>query len=78
MPAQSVTSGPTGSYVYVIGPDETVHRVDVEVSSRRHGIDVIGKGVFEGRRVVTDGQYRLSNSAKVNVTKTTEASVAPR
>lgn len=76
VPAQAVTMGPTGSYVYVIGSDETVHRADVEVTERRPGIDVIGKGVAEGQRVVTDGQYRLANGAKVDVTKVTEASVA--
>jgi membrane fusion protein, multidrug efflux system len=78
VPAQSVMLGPTGSYVYVIEPNETAHRADVEVTSRSHGIDVIGKGVIEGQKVVTDGQYRLSNGAKVNVTKTTEANVAVR
>jgi membrane fusion protein, multidrug efflux system len=78
VPAQAVMTGASGSYVYVVGADDTVHRVAVEVTSRRHGIDVIEKGVSEGQRVVTDGQYRLSNGAKVNVTKTTEASVAQR
>ncbi len=78
VPAQSVMVGSTGSYVYVTGPDETVSRAGVEVTSRGHGIDVIGKGVAEGQKVVTDGQYRISNGAKVNVTKTTEASVALR
>lgn len=78
VPAQAVMMGPTGSYVYVIGPDEIVHRTDVEVTARRHDINVIEKGVAEGQRVVTDGQYRLSNGAKVNVTKTTEASVVLR
>jgi len=78
VPAQAVTMGPTGSYVYVIGSDETVHRADVEVASRRHGIDSIEKGVVEGQRVVTDGQYRLANDTKVDVTKVTEAGVALR
>jgi membrane fusion protein, multidrug efflux system len=78
VPAQAVMMGPTSSYVYVIGSDETVRRADVEVTSSSHDINVIGKGVAEGQKVVTDGQYRLSNGAKVNVTKTSEASVASR
>jgi membrane fusion protein, multidrug efflux system len=78
VPAQSVMVGPTGSYVYVIGSDRIVHRVNVEVTARRHGVDVIEKGIAEGQTVVTDGQYRLSNGAKVDITKTTEASVASR
>jgi membrane fusion protein, multidrug efflux system len=78
VPAQAVMMGPSGSYVYVIGPDQTVHRANVEVAARRHDVDVIEKGVAEGQRVVTDGQYRLSNGAKVDVTKLTEANVALR
>jgi membrane fusion protein, multidrug efflux system len=78
VPAQAVMMGPTGSYVYVIAPDETVHRADVEVTSRSHDMDVIGKGLAEAQKVVTDGQNRLSNGVKVTVTKTTDASVAAR
>jgi len=78
VPAQAVMMGPTGSYVYVIAPDETVHRADVEVISRSHDMDVIGKGLAEAQKVVTDGQNRLSNGVKVTVTKTTDASVAAR
>lgn len=78
VPAQAVMVGPSGSYVYVVGDDDTVRRADVEVSARRHGVDVIGKGIASGQKVVTDGQYRLSNGTKVDVTKTTDASVASR
>jgi membrane fusion protein, multidrug efflux system len=78
VPAPSVMMGPTGSYVYVIGLDETVHRAEVEVTARRDDIVVIEKGVAEGQRVVTDGQYRLSNGAKVDVTKVTQANVTLR
>jgi multidrug efflux system membrane fusion protein len=78
VPAQAVMMGPTGSYVYAIAPDQTVRRVAVTVAARRHGVDVIESGVAEGQTVVTDGQYRLSNGAKIKVTKTTEPSVALR
>jgi hypothetical protein len=49
-----------------------VHRADVQVTSRDNGIAVIAKGVSEGERVVTDGQYRLADGAKVTVQRTTE------
>jgi membrane fusion protein, multidrug efflux system len=78
VPAQSVMVGPTGSFVYVIGPDDIVHRVGVKVTARHHGIDVIAEGVTDGQKVVTDGQYRLANGTKVAITKFTEASVALR
>jgi membrane fusion protein, multidrug efflux system len=78
VPAQAVMVGPSGSYVYVIGADQTVHRVDVEVAAQEHGIDVIEKGIEGGEKVVVDGQYRLANGVRVNVVKTTETSVASR
>lgn len=78
VPANAVMLGPNGSYVYIVGPDQKVRRTDVEVAARRHGIDVIGKGVADGDKVVTDGQYRLADGAAVDVRQTTEAGVAQR
>jgi membrane fusion protein, multidrug efflux system len=81
VPAQAVMVGPSGSYVYVIGADQTVHRVDVEAAAEVHGIDVIEKGIDAGDKVVVDGQYRLANGVKVNVEKvekTAETGVASR
>jgi membrane fusion protein, multidrug efflux system len=71
-------TGPSGSYVYVIGADQTAHRVDVRVAAQQNGIDVIEKGVSDGEKVVTDGQYRLANGINVAVQQTTEAGVASR
>ena len=70
VPAQAVVAGPSGSYVYVIGADDTVRRVDVQVAARRGGVAVIAKGLSGGEQVVTDGQYRLDNGIKVDVQKT--------
>jgi membrane fusion protein, multidrug efflux system len=72
VPAQAIMEGPSGSYVYSVGNDQMVHRADVQVTSRDNGIAVIAKGVSEGERVVTDGQYRLADGAKVAVQQTTE------
>jgi multidrug efflux system membrane fusion protein len=63
----SVMEGPTGSYLYVIKPDETAQRVNVHVAARQNGIAVIDEGLSGGERVVTDGQYRLTNNAKVKI-----------
>jgi membrane fusion protein, multidrug efflux system len=76
VPAEAVMMGPSGYYVYVIGPDQTVHRVNVQVAARQSGIAVIEKGISAGEQVVTAGQYRLANGVKVDVQQTTEASVA--
>jgi len=65
VPAQTVQSGATGQYVYVIKPDNTVERRDVEVAAVQDGIAVVTKGLEPGEKVVVDGQYRLTNGARV-------------
>ena len=67
VPSQTVQSGATGQYVYVIKPDNTVERRDVEVAAVQDGIAVVSKGLAAGDRVVVDGQYRLTNGARVKV-----------
>jgi multidrug efflux system membrane fusion protein len=67
VPAQTVQDGPTGRYAYVIKEDNTVERRTVEVSAVQDGIAVITKGLSIGDRVVVDGQYRLTNGARVKV-----------
>ena len=74
VPAQAVMAGPSSSYVYVINPDNTVHRVDVEVTDRQNGMAVIGKGLSGGEHIVVDGQYRLAEGVKARVRDAAEAS----
>jgi multidrug efflux system membrane fusion protein len=76
VPDQTVMAGPNGPYVYVIEPDNTVKRVDVGVAARQDGIAVISKGITAGERVVTDGQYRLVNNAKVTTKPSGSASAS--
>jgi multidrug efflux system membrane fusion protein len=66
VPSQTVQAGPDGHYAYVIKPDNTVERRAVEVASIQDGIAVVTKGLAPGERVVVDGQYRLTNGARVN------------
>jgi multidrug efflux system membrane fusion protein len=65
VPARTVQEGPNGHYAYVIKPDDTVERRTVEVASIQDGIAVVTKGLSPGERVVVDGQYRLTNGARV-------------
>jgi len=67
VPAQTVQDGPNGSYAYVIKDDNTVERRAVEVAAVQDGLAVIGKGLSPGERVVVDGQYRLTNGARVKI-----------
>lgn len=66
VPDQTVQVGPTGQYVYVIDADSKALRRVVEVASVQDGIAVITKGLAPGEHVVVDGQYRLTEGARVS------------
>ena len=68
VPQQTVQVGPNGYYAYVIKPDNTVERRAVEVASMQDGLAIITKGLTVGENVVVDGQYRLTEGARVNPT----------
>ncbi|MGC2202741.1 MAG: efflux RND transporter periplasmic adaptor subunit [Stellaceae bacterium] len=65
VPAQTVQEGPSGHYAYVIRKDDTVERRPVEVVAVQGGLAVIAKGLSPGEKVVVDGQYRLTEGARV-------------
>jgi multidrug efflux system membrane fusion protein len=67
VPAQTVLDGPSGKFAYVIKPDGTVERREVEIAAVQDGAAVVTKGLEVGERVVVDGQYRLTNGAHVKV-----------
>jgi multidrug efflux system membrane fusion protein len=67
VPQQTVQVGPNGYYAYVIKPDNTVERRAVEVASMQDGLAVVTKGLTIGDKVVVDGQYRLTENAKVRI-----------
>jgi multidrug efflux system membrane fusion protein len=69
VPQQTVQVGPNGYYAYVIKPDNTVERRVVEIASMQDGIAVITKGLNVGEKIVVDGQYRLTEGAKVKITE---------
>ena len=59
--------GPNGAYAYVINPDQTVERRDVDVAATQDGLAVISKGLDRDQNVVIDGQYRLVNGSKIKI-----------
>jgi multidrug efflux system membrane fusion protein len=67
VPQEAVMRGPTGSYVYVLADGDIAHRRVVEVAAMQEGIAVISKGLAAGERIVTEGQYRLTEGAKAKV-----------
>jgi hypothetical protein len=50
---------------------------DVEILGMQDGMAIIGGGISDGERVVVDGQYRLTNGARVKVDEDRPAAPAP-
>jgi len=67
VPQQAVMTGQQGSYVFVIDKANTAQQRPIVVSRVADTLAVISKGLAEGERVVTDGQSRLTQGAKVNI-----------
>src|SRR5260370_27484766 len=67
VPQRVVLQGAEGYYAYVVKPDNTVERRTVEVAVTQDGIAVVSKGLAAGEKVVVDGQYRLSNGARIRI-----------
>jgi multidrug efflux system membrane fusion protein len=73
VPAETVMQGPNGAYAYVIKPDQTVERQDIDVAATQDGMAVIGKGLGPNQKIVVDGQYRLTNGSKVRTAAPSKA-----
>ena len=67
VPAQTVQQGPNGDYVYVIDKDDVVERRPVTVAVVQDGLAVVSNGLAAGERVVVEGQYRLTEGARVKL-----------
>ncbi len=65
VPSQAVQNGQSGTFVFVIKPDQTAESRPVEVAQDEDGVAVVQKGLAPGESVVTDGQIRLVPGAKV-------------
>ena len=59
VPSAVIQRSQTGTYVFVVNPDDTVEIRQVTVLQTQDGKAVIGKGLAAGDRVVLDGQYKL-------------------
>jgi multidrug efflux system membrane fusion protein len=72
VPSSAVSTGRNGKYVFVVMPDNSVQTRMVTAGIQAGGVTVIEKGLQPGETVVTDGQLRLVDGAKVEV-KTDQA-----
>lgn len=67
VPSQAVQTGQNGAFVYVLKPDQTVAQTPVTTGIEQDGHTVIVKGITAGQTVITDGQLRLRDGAKVTI-----------
>jgi multidrug efflux system membrane fusion protein len=67
VPTEAVQTGQSGTFVYVVGPDDIVAMRPVAVRRAYRQWSILEKGVVPGERVVTDGHLRLSPGAKVAI-----------
>lgn len=67
VPANAVSEGPNGDFVYVIHPDLTAQVKTVKTGTSEAGFTIIENGVSERDEVVVDGQYMLKPNAHVRL-----------
>jgi multidrug efflux system membrane fusion protein len=67
IPAQAVTAGQKGSFVYILKADQTVEPRPVVSSRTVDGEAIIDQGLKPGETIVTDGLARLEPGAKVQI-----------
>ncbi len=65
IPSAAVQRGPQGTFVYVVKADKTVEARPVTVALTQANQSAIANGLQAGDAVVTDGQDKLQNGAKV-------------
>ncbi len=67
VPSLAVQTGPDGSYVYLVKPDQTVDLRPVTVARVVGADTVIREGLAPGDTVVTDGHLRLIPGSRISV-----------
>ena len=76
IPASAVQQGPNGSFVWVIGPDETVQTRPVTISQISEGQALVDSGLEANEKIVAEGQYRLVAGTRVHELQGQEAQQA--
>ncbi|QEN91029.1 efflux RND transporter periplasmic adaptor subunit [Labrys sp. KNU-23] len=68
-PTAAIQRGPNGTFVYVLGDDSTAKMRPVTVSQQGDEQVVVDTGLKNGEKIITTGFARLSDGAKVEVSK---------
>ncbi|MRG96112.1 efflux RND transporter periplasmic adaptor subunit [Polyangium spumosum] len=68
IPSEALQTGPSGTFVFVVGADETAQMRPVQAGERAPGGRVlVQSGLAAGERVVTDGHLRIRPGAPVTI-----------
>jgi multidrug efflux system membrane fusion protein len=67
IPTPAVQRGPSGTFAYVVRPDEHVSQRPIAVAHQSETQSVIARGIAAGDQVVTTGFSRLKDGASVTV-----------
>ena len=65
IPTEAVQWSDSGSFVYVVGEGDIIHRVNIVTGPEYDGYTVVESGVQVGQRVVLQGVDRLGEGSKV-------------
>ena len=76
VPQRAVMQGPGGYFAYVVKPGGTAERRALELGGTQDGIAVILRGIAAGETVAVEGQYRLTDGARVQIDPSATASAA--
>ena len=76
VPTPAIQRGPKGTFVYVVGPGNTVVVRPVELDSTEGSLAIVAKGVTVGEQVVVDGQNQIRPGSLVQP-RQAEGSAAP-
>ncbi len=77
VPSRAVQRGPDGPLAYVVDQAGIAHVRPVEIALIQDELALIAKGLSEGERVITDGQYKVRPGAHVAEAAAAPASAAP-
>jgi multidrug efflux system membrane fusion protein len=66
-PTEAVQRGPDGTYVYVVGADNTAKMRAVKISRQDEKYAVVADGLTAGEKVVTSGFGRLKDGSAVSI-----------
>jgi len=75
VPSAAIQRGPRGLFAWTVTASNTAEPRTIEVGASTGDLTIVTTGLNEGDRVVTDGQYKLSRNAPVNIMPSQSAEV---